>query len=148
MVVTPKRAAIVLALIAVVLQLVPLKRENPPDVKALVFDSPRTQELAARACMDCHSNRTAWPWYAYVAPVSFMVTHNVSEGRDKMNFSDLSITSPRSRDKLADEIAKVVKEGSMPDPMYVPLHPTARLTDQEKIELVSGLQKSLRAMQQ
>jgi hypothetical protein len=143
--VSPKRIAIGIVLLLAFLQIVPVSRDNPPEPEPIAWNSARTQELASRACLDCHSHQTRWPWYSYVAPVSFAIQRNVVQGRESMNLSDLSTTSSRGREKLADEIEEVVKEGSMPEPMYLPLHPEAALTDVEKIELVDGLRASLTA---
>jgi hypothetical protein len=140
---SPKRILIGLVLLFAFLQIVPVTRDNPPEPEPIRWNSPRTQALAERACMDCHSHQTQWPWYSYVAPISFAIRRNVVEGRETMNLSDLSTTSSRGREKLAKEISKVVNEGSMPEPMYLPLHPEAALTDAEKIELVKGLSESL-----
>ena len=61
------------------IQLVPVQRTNPPVVAEPPWDSPETRALAVRACFDCHSNETVWPWYAYVAPVSWLVAHDTDE---------------------------------------------------------------------
>mgnify|MGYP006277013889 CR=1 FL=1 len=62
---------------------------NPPVRTALRWDSPRTEQLARGACLDCHSNLTTWPWYADVAPVSWLVQHDVEDGRRAFNLSEL-----------------------------------------------------------
>ena len=73
---------------ALLIQLIPIDRTNPPVVTQVQWDSPQTQALFKRACADCHSNETVWPWYSYVAPVSWLVAHDVSEGRGRLNVSD------------------------------------------------------------
>ncbi len=125
------------------IQLVPYGRNhsNPPVVQEPNWDSPSTRELAQRACFDCHSNETVWPWYSNVAPVSWLVQHDTDEGRSKLNFSD--VQSIRELSKVVREISEVVQEGEMPPLQYYPTHPEARLTDQEKQLLIEGLQKSL-----
>lgn len=124
----------------VTLQLVPYGRDhtNPPVVQEPNWDSPTTRTLAQRACFDCHSNETVWPWYSNIAPISWLVAHDVFEGRGRLNFSDWS-TGGRG----AQEIARRVQSGRMPPSFYLPLHPTARLTADEKAQLVTGLQNSL-----
>ncbi len=71
------------------IQLVPYGRNhtNPPVLQEPNWDSPQTRALAQRACFDCHSNETEWPWYSHVAPVSWLVQRDVEEGREKVNFS-------------------------------------------------------------
>lgn len=123
-----------LVLFFLVIQLVPYGRNhtNPPVTNQVQWDSPRTQELFNRACADCHSNESVWPWYSNVAPVSWLVAHDVSEGREKFNIS-------QSLGRNAHEAAKAVQEGEMPMGIYVLMHPTAKLTASERQELIQGL---------
>jgi hypothetical protein len=117
-------------------QLVPYGRAhtNPAVVAEPRWDSPRTRELAVRACFDCHSNETKWPWYSHVAPVSWLVQRDVDSGRRELNFSRFD-----QRQKEAHESAEVLEEGEMPPWFYLPTHPEARLGDAEKADLVRGL---------
>jgi hypothetical protein len=133
-----KRIGWALFIVVGLIQLVPYGRDhtNPPVVAEPAWDSPATRALAKRACFDCHSHDTVWPWYAAIAPVSWAVQHHVDDGREHLNFSRWD--RPQ---KHADEMGEVVREGEMPMPMYLPLHPEARLTDGEKDALVRGLEK-------
>ncbi len=121
---------------AFAIQLVPYGRShaNPPVVAEPTWASARTRELAVRACFDCHSNETVWPWYSNVAPVSWLVQRDVDEGRAKLNFSEW--TRPAEE---ADEAAETVREGEMPPPIFLVTHQEARLSDAEKGELATGL---------
>ena len=131
---------IVLAAVFLVIQLVPYGHQhtNPPVIQEPNWDSPQTRELAQRACFDCHSNETVWPWYSNVAPVSWLVQHDVEEGRLYINFSDWG------RVREADEIIEVVWGGNMPPSQFLLMHPEARLTQAEKDAFISGLQATLR----
>jgi cytochrome c551/c552 len=71
------------------IQFIPVNRTNPPVTAQVKWDSPQTQALARRACMDCHSNETTWPWYSYVAPVSWLVYYDVQRGRSEITLSTL-----------------------------------------------------------
>jgi hypothetical protein len=126
---------IVLGLLLVA-QVVPYGRahSNPPVVAEPTWDSPATRELANRACFDCHSNQTRWPWYANVAPSSWLVQNHVDEGRRVLNFSDWNRGNSE-----ADEAGEAVREGEMPPRSYLLLHPEARLTDSERAQLALGL---------
>jgi hypothetical protein len=126
--------------VLLLMQLVPYGRahSNPPVVVEPKWDRPSTRELAVRACFDCHSNQTAWPWYAHVAPFSWVVQRNVKTGRTVLNFSDWS----RAYELVSQAPASVLMR-EMPPRSYRLLHPTAQLTEDEKIELARGLQATL-----
>ena len=89
-------------------------------------------ELLKRSCMDCHSNETAWPWYSYVAPASWLVERDVRSGREHMNLSEWQQYSFKQRRKLLADIASAVKNGDMPLPQYALVHRDARLSDSER----------------
>lgn len=117
-------------------QVVPYGRDhaNPPVVLEPAWDSPATREVARRACFDCHSNETRWPAYASIAPGSWLIRYDVTEGREEVNFSEWQ----RPQDE-AGEVAEVVLEREMPPLTYRLLHPEARLTDAERERLAEGL---------
>ena len=133
---------IAVILLALLIQLIPFGRNhtNPPVSSEPNWDSPQTRELAKRACFDCHSNETVWPWYSNVAPVSWLVYRDVEEGRRRLNFS----TWNSSRHEETGEIIEVVQSGRMPMPIYLIQHPEAKLTAAEKQALIDGLRNSLR----
>lgn len=128
----------VLAVGFVLIQLVPLGRDhtNPPVVSEPNWDSPETAVLVERACADCHSNETNWPWYSNIAPVSWLVSRDVVEGREYLNFSEWG-GNPEGEE--AEELVEVIQSGEMPMPIYLITHPEARLTDAEREQLMRGL---------
>jgi mono/diheme cytochrome c family protein len=119
------------------IQLVPAEGagSNPPVTGEPVWDSPRTRELFARACADCHSNQVRWPWYSRVAPVSWLVASDVREAREHLNVSEWD--RPQ---KDADEAGEEVRDGAMPLRSYLAVHPEARLTEAEREALAAGLE--------
>jgi hypothetical protein len=123
-----------------VIQFLPIGagKHNPDVVQEVQWDSDRTKDLVRRACYDCHSNETHWPWYSYVAPISWLVEHDVHEGREHLNFSEWN-----RKQKHADEAAHEVEEGEMPLQIYTLLHPGARLEGAAKEHLIQGLRKTL-----
>jgi hypothetical protein len=125
-----------------VIQVIPYGRDhtNPPTTAEPSWDSPRTRELAATACFDCHSNQTAWPWYTNVAPFSWLTQRDVNEGRRTLNFSEWD--RPQAE---ADEIPEVIREGSMPPWYFTILHGDARLSDVERNRLIEGLRATFLA---
>jgi hypothetical protein len=129
-----------IVILTLLIQLIPLpgRNNNPLVVAEPNWDSPQTRALVKRACFDCHSNETAWPWYSYIAPVSWLVYNDVMEGRSRLDFSEWN------RPQLgAGEITEIIQEGEMPPAIYLPMHPSARLTNAEKQQLITGLRNSL-----
>ena len=124
-----------LAAVAVV-QFVPYVRAelNPPVRGEPAWDSGHTRELISRACFDCHSNETRWPWYSHVAPASWLVHRDVVTGRRKLNFSEWD----RPQEE-AGESVEAVQKGEMP-PWY---YPWARLPAADRVALIRGLSASL-----
>ena len=126
----------VLGALGVAIQLVPYGRDHAgrPVRREPVWDQPATRALAVRACFDCHSNQTVWPWYAQVAPISWLVQRDVDEGRAHVNFSEWDRLQRGLRGVRND-----VLSGEMPPWYYLPLHPQARLSGAEKETLLQGL---------
>src|SRR5271169_1433876 len=79
---------------------------NPAETREPVWNSSWTRELVHRACFDCHSNETVWPWYSHVAPVSWLLRRDVNGGRSHLNFTEWN--HPQ---KHAKDVAEEVKEG-------------------------------------
>jgi hypothetical protein len=125
------RIVITLAVLFVLIQLIPAGRTNPPVTKPLQAP-PEVQAILQRSCYDCHSNESKWPWYAYVAPVSWLVVHDVDEGRSKLNLSKWGDYDPRKLAGKADEMAEQVEEGEMPMPKYLLMHSDAKLSPADK----------------
>lgn len=142
----------VLVLLALLIQLIPYGHDhtNPPVVLEPNWDSPQTRALAKRACFDCHSNETVWPWYSNIAPVSWLVYRDVAEGRQHINFSEWGVhpSLPAGEGEGEEHqhgpevFQEVLKSHEMPPATYLLMHPEARLTDQELQTLMAGLTKS------
>lgn len=111
-------------------QAIQVERQNPP-VTGEVPATPAAAAVLRRACYDCHSFETTWPWYSRVAPVSWLVAHDVDEGRDELNFSTWSRLPAARRAKKLREIVEEVEEGEMPPLLYRLVHPEARLTPED-----------------
>jgi mono/diheme cytochrome c family protein len=127
--------------VLLLLQVLPIMQpSNPPVVQEPAWDRPETRILAKRACFDCHSNETVWPWYAKVAPISWLVVYDVREGRAEFNFSDWY-----PGDVTGRMVDKEIRSGKMPLPRYLLFHPEARLTDAEKDQLRAGLMATLQS---
>ena len=133
-------------LFILVLQLVPYGRNhaNPPAQQTVGWDSPRTQDLARKACFNCHSNETRWPWYSSIAPISWRIQTHVMEGRKKLNFTAFDAGNEKMAE-AAGEAAETVIKGEMPPQDYMLMHPEARLNGAEKQVLVAGLEATFAA---
>jgi Haem-binding domain len=117
-------------------QLVRVERTNPP-VEAEIVAEPEVHALLRRACYDCHSHATVWPWYAWVAPVSWLVAHDVNHARGELDFSRFESYDAKKQRKKLGELVEEVEEHEMPLWYYVLLHPDADLSDSERARLVS-----------
>lgn len=112
-------------------QLVPLPRTNPPVEEAMPAP-PEVQAILDRSCADCHTHTTKWPWYAYVAPASWLLVYDVHEAREHMNLSRWNDYAPDEQRKKTEEIWEEVEEGEMPLPPYLWMHPDAELSEGDR----------------
>jgi len=120
-----------LTVLGILCQLIPIDRSNPP-VTAGVRVPQELHDVFSRACFDCHSHETVWPWYSRIAPFSWLVALDVHDGRHHLNFSTWGEYPLEKQQKLREKIWESVKEGDMPPLQYFPAHPEARLTEQDK----------------
>ena len=117
------------------IQIVRPARTNPPADPARTLEAhvevpPNVEAILTRACADCHSNRTRWPWYSSVAPVSWLVVNDVNEGRRHLNFSDWEHRH-RHEESPFDEICKQTRDGDMP-PWSYPAAPSGVAAQRER----------------
>ena len=112
------------------------ERTNPPVTGEI--DAPAdVKAVLQRSCYDCHSNLTRWPWYAHVAPMSWLLHRDVVEGRRHLNFTEWDKVPAEKRPKRIAGCGKEVASGDMPLWFYLPLHPAAKLSDADKALLES-----------
>lgn len=124
--------------ILAVIQLIPYgKPGNPPIITEPIWNTQATRALAKRACFDCHSNETVWPWYSKVAPVSWLVLMDVNNGRRVLNFSEWG--NGKRDGENPKKIQEELLEGEMPPFQYTLVHAESRLTNQERQQLSDGL---------
>ncbi len=130
-----KLILIIVGVVIVVLQLIPIERNNPPIQTQINWDSEFTKATFYKACADCHSNETKWPWYSYIAPISYLISYDVTTGRYHFNISEIN-------DDERDEAAREVRKGAMPMAVYLPLHSEANLNEADKLKFIEGLIKT------
>ncbi|NIT14791.1 MAG: heme-binding protein, partial [Candidatus Dadabacteria bacterium] len=104
---------------------------NPPVTSDIKTPS-HVKKVFKRACYDCHSNESTWPWYSKVAPSSWFVINHVNEAREEFNFSTWDKYSLEKESEIIEEIWEEVDEGKMPLWSYIILHPDARLSEEDK----------------
>ena len=122
-----------------IIQVVPYGHDhsNPPGAQQAKFDSPQTEQLFSDACGACHSNLTSWPIESNVAPFSWLIQSDVDGGRGLFNVSEWDQPQPEST-----EVDEKISSGEMPPLQYRLLHPSARLSDTEKQDLIDGMLKT------
>src|SRR5271166_3980542 len=106
-----KRVGIAIALLLGVAQLVPVERSNPVVNPSTTIEAkeklpPAVQAVFHASCVNCHSNQTRWPWYSYVAPISWVIAHDVRAGRRHMNFSEWGSYSREKREQKLEDICE------------------------------------------
>jgi hypothetical protein len=130
-----KQAVVVFVIVLAAAQFIRPDRTKPAtDVSRTIDAHMGTgSELVAvvdRACSDCHSNATVWPWYTEIAPLSWLMAYGVKVGRNAVNFSEWAAYSPEQQGKLLAESCQDVTAGKMPGP-YALLHPEMRLSPRD-----------------
>ena len=127
-----RKAVLWLVGLFVVAQVVILAKTNPPvdsskSLRALRPASTAAVAVMERSCRDCHSNETTWPWYSYVAPVSWLVTHDVNAGRRELNMSEFGTYDAAKQQRKLEQACDEVKQGEMPLWIYTLQHADAKL---------------------
>ena len=111
-----------------------IKADSRPSNRQLFSGAqiePAVFSIMQRSCQNCHSEESAWPWYSYVAPVSWMVEKDVRDARSHFNMSRWSEYNMDDRIQIVAGIATMVRNKSMPIPRYLLMHRDARLSDTE-----------------
>lgn len=132
-----KRAALGLIILLVLAQLVRPDMTNPPVDESRTLSAkaqvrPEVYAILERSCNDCHSNKTSWPLYSQVTPVSWYLVNHVNEGRRELNLSDWAKYDTTRATRKLDAICEQVREGEMPLNSYLLLHPAAKLSEEDK----------------
>lgn len=129
------KPTLVVVVLFAAIQVVRPAHTNPPTDVRRAFQAQVgpgvVSSVIDRSCRDCHSNETTWPWYSHVAPVSWLIAHDVNDGREALNFSDWAGYLPDKQRKLLSQACDEVREGEMPGFSYTFVHREARLTTEE-----------------
>lgn len=147
-----KRIGLAIIIVLILIQVFPGEKpsvtmDNPGDIHEEILVDTEVSKILKTACYDCHSNETKYPWYASVAPVSWLVIKDTNEGRDELNFSEwVSYSEKRKHHKL-EELIEEVEEGEMPLEVYTYTHAEARLSEEQIATLISWAQESMSEIQ-
>lgn len=125
---------VALIMTLVLIQFIPVHRTNPASETEITAPGP-VLVILRKACYNCHSNQTRWPWYSNIAPVSWLVARDVTKAREEMNFTTWNRYTPIKQSAKREDIWKEVKGGHMPPLPYRLMHPEARLSHEEKEQL-------------
>jgi len=135
-------AALAVSVVLLAVQLVLVNRTNPPSLGTLAAP-PQIDATLKRACYDCHSNETRWPWYSRVVPLSWFIVHDVTLGRKEVNFSEWGIYYSATRRRKLEWMGRALREENMPPWSYRLLHPGGRLTEAERAALQRWIESAL-----
>lgn len=138
---------VVLGLIVIIQFIRPTKNNNPEVSANHIYNmyatSNEVKTILDKACNDCHSNITKYPWYNNIQPVAWFVSHHVNEGKEHLNFSEFGTYNTKRQSKKLDEVIDEIKKGGMPLSSYTLIHKNAQLTIDEKATLTQWAQKIL-----
>ena len=131
----------------ILIQIIQPSRTNPPVVPSRSLEAhvnvpPEVQSVLKRSCYDCHSSSTVWPWYSYVAPVSWYVAHDVNVGRSHVNLQDWEAqVNPQEGLEHLGLICKLVRNGNMPPADYRVMHKGTDVSPEETNAVCAWSQK-------
>lgn len=139
-----KKFLIIIVVLLIAIQFITIDKENPPadmnkDFLNLTNPPSEIGLIIKSACYDCHSHHTKYPWYANVAPASWLIKEHVNNGRNHLNFSLWTDYKEGKKAHKIEECIDVIKSGEMPMKGYVMLHEEAEISQEQKMILLSWL---------
>lgn len=129
----------------VVIQFFQPEKNQSNDTENLIFKheelSENVQQLLEKACFDCHSNNTKYLWYDKIAPVSWLVSNHIIEGKKELNFSEWGKMDNYDKIGALEDIRQELDQKTMPLKQYVLLHHDAKLTDEDRAAIIAWIDK-------
>ena len=134
-----KKLTILITLL-IVIQFIPYGKNhtNPNIIQEPNWDSSQTKQLFLKTCGDCHSYETKYPWYADIAPLSWVVQFDINLGRKHLNISSFDVKDIEPGKVAITEL----EENEMPPLPYKLVHSKSKLSYDEKIQLIKGLKNT------
>ncbi|MDP3352443.1 MAG: heme-binding domain-containing protein [Flavobacteriaceae bacterium] len=138
---------IILAVVMAGIQLIPVNYNqteeiSEKDIFTVYTISKEAETMLKKACYDCHSNNTNYPWYNKIQPISWFLSNHIIKGKQELNFSEFGLYSKRKQKSKLSGIENQINDGKMPLKSYKLLHKEARLNKLEKEE-ISKMVKNL-----
>ena len=141
-----KVTLVLVGIAALAIQLVPSGVSNPPP-RGDISAPPQVEATLQRSCYDCHSNRTQWPWYSHLAPISWEVARDIEYGRRQVNFSEWSEYYPATRKRKLQWVGRALQQEDMPPRSYQLIHPSSRLSAEARAELQHWIEGQVGAIE-
>jgi hypothetical protein len=136
-----KKILVVVLIVLILIQFIHPARNKaegaqPNHISKLYPVPSRVKIILDKACVDCHSNNTIYPWYSKIQPVDWWMTHHVNEGKDELNFDEFSTYNLRRQYHKLEEVSKLVKDEEMPISSYTWIHKDAILSKDEESTII------------
>ncbi len=137
-----KKILLILLVLLLLLQFYPRAKKNNElsalnDIVQVHALPANVQDILKTSCYDCHSNKTSYPWYSYIQPVSWWLNDHIIEAKKELNFSEFASYNLARQYRKLEEIAKEVKENEMPLQSYILIHQYAKLSTRQKLEVTN-----------
>lgn len=131
---------ITLLVVLFIINSIPVNMSNPP-ISSDIKTPNNLKKILRESCYDCHSNETIWYWYTEYAPISWLIAHDVNEGREYLNFSTWDKYTRSEQKELLSESIETIQEGEMPMKIYELMHPDAKINKDEMNTLTTWVNK-------
>ena len=145
-----KKIGLALVVVLVVLQAFKpeknISNDHSKNIATLYPVSKEVDAILVKACNDCHSNNTKYPWYAGVQPLAWWINDHIEDGQKHFNLDDFANYKLRKQYHKMEEVIEQVKEGEMPLESYSLIHGEAKLTQEERVVLTNWAQSVLDSM--
>ncbi|MFP3592436.1 heme-binding domain-containing protein [Chryseobacterium sp. SIMBA_038] len=141
-----KKVIVVLLVAFIIIQFFPIDKTNPPPTPGMDFlrikkTPPQIANIISTSCYDCHSNESKYPWYSDIAPSSWLLKNHINEGRKHLNFSTFATYEPKRQAHKLEECIEMIEKEEMPLDSYYLGHQDAKLTTEQRQELIKYFKK-------
>lgn len=136
-----KKIGLGILIVIVLLQFIPTKKNQTSIVSSnsieQKYNTPKNvQAILKKACFDCHSNNTVYPWYSHIQPIGFWLNNHINEGKEELNFSEFNSYENKKARKKMEKVISSQEKGWMPLSSYTLIHKDATLTSTEKTIII------------